>query len=162
MSSKGLSELAAPKTNNSEDSPFKCARFNRSRTHSEGQLARIVNSQNVETFSEGCRRATAKARRARNKPVATPCHCMVDLVATEKTMAWIVADVDHLGGKPRVRDTRISVALLLEWLAAGMTIGEIAKEYPSLTEESIRGVLEELAHSDLLAPSENPSRREHA
>jgi uncharacterized protein (DUF433 family) len=63
-------------------------------------------------------------------------------------MAWIVSDADHLGGKPRVRDTRISVALLLEWLAAGMTIGEIAKEYPSLTEESIRGVLEELAHSD--------------
>jgi uncharacterized protein (DUF433 family) len=77
-------------------------------------------------------------------------------------MAWIVSDADHLGGKPRVRDTRISVALLLEWLAAGMTIGEIAKEYPSLTEESICGVLEELAHSDLLAPSENPSRREHA
>jgi hypothetical protein len=48
-------------------------------------------------------------------------------------------------------------ALLLEWLAAGMTIDEIAKEYPSLTEESIRGTVEELAHSDLLAPSENPS-----
>ena len=50
-------------------------------------------------------------------------------------MGWIVSDSDHLGGKPRVRDTRISVALLLEWLAAGMTIGEIVKEYPSLTEE---------------------------
>ena len=87
---------------------------------------------------------------------------MVDSPLTEKAMAWIVSDADHLEGKPRVRDTRISVALLLEWLAAGMTIGEIAKEYPSLTEESIRGVLEELAHSDLLAPSENPSRREHA
>jgi uncharacterized protein (DUF433 family) len=87
---------------------------------------------------------------------------MVDLLVTEKTMTWIVSDADHLGGKPRVRDTRISVALLLEWLAAGMTIGEIVKEYSSLTEESIRGVLEELAHSDLLAPSENPSRREHA
>ena len=49
----------------------------------------------------------------------------------------------------------------LEWLAAGMTIGEIVKEYPSLTEEAVRGTLEELAHSDLLAPSENPSRREH-
>ena len=77
-------------------------------------------------------------------------------------MAWIVADADHLGGKPRIRDTRISVALVLEWLAAGMTIGEIVKEYPSLTEESIRGALEELAHSDLLGPGENPPRREHA
>lgn len=77
-------------------------------------------------------------------------------------MAWIVSDADHLGGKPRVRDTRIAVALVLEWLAAGMTIEEIVKEYPSLTEEAVRGTLEELAHSELLAPSENPSRREHA
>ena len=66
-------------------------------------------------------------------------------------MTWIVSDTDHLGGAPRVRDSRISVALLLEWLASGMTISEISKEYPSLTEESIRGTLEELAHSDLLA-----------
>lgn len=66
-------------------------------------------------------------------------------------MGWIVSDPDHLGGAPRIRDTRISVALLLQWLAAGMSISEIVKEYPSLTEESIRGTLEELAHSDLLA-----------
>jgi hypothetical protein len=50
----------------------------------------------------------------------------------------------------------------LEWLAAAMSIVRSQKEYPSLTEESIRGVLEELVHSDLLAASENPSRREHA
>ena len=66
-------------------------------------------------------------------------------------MTWIVSNPEHLGGAPRVRDTRISVALLLEWLASGMTIPEIVSEYPSLTEEAIRGVLEELAHSDLLA-----------
>jgi len=77
-------------------------------------------------------------------------------------MAWIVSDSEHLGGRPRVRDTRIAVSLLLEWLAAGMTIAEIVAEYPSLTEESIRGTLTELAHSDLLVKSENPSRREHA
>jgi uncharacterized protein (DUF433 family) len=77
-------------------------------------------------------------------------------------MTWIVSDPDHLGGKPRVRDTRIAVALLLEWLAAGMTIVEIVREYPSLTEEAVRGTLEELARSDLLTPRENPPRREHA
>ncbi len=63
-------------------------------------------------------------------------------------MSWIVSDPDHLGGSPRVRDTRISVALLLEWLASGMSISEIVKEYPSLTEEAVRGTLEELAHSE--------------
>ncbi len=66
-------------------------------------------------------------------------------------MSWIVSDPDHLGGSPRVRDTRISVALLLEWLASGMSISEIVKEYPSLTEKAVCGTLEELAHSDLLA-----------
>ena len=77
-------------------------------------------------------------------------------------MGWIVSDADHLGGKPRVRDTRIAVAMLLEWLAAGMTIEEIVKEYPSLSKEAVRGTLEELAKSELLAPGENPTRREHA
>ncbi|MGH7768113.1 MAG: DUF433 domain-containing protein [Candidatus Binatia bacterium] len=66
-------------------------------------------------------------------------------------MAWIVSDPEHLGGAPRVRGTRIAVALLLEWIASGMTISEIVDEYPSLTEESIRGTLQELAHSDLLS-----------
>lgn len=65
-------------------------------------------------------------------------------------MQWIVSDSAHLGGALRVRDTRISVALLLELLSCGMTIPEIVAEYPSLTDEAIRGVLEQLAHSELL------------
>ena len=64
---------------------------------------------------------------------------------------WIVADREHLGGVPRIRDTRISISLLLELLSSGMTIPEIVKEFPSLREEAIRGALDELAHSDLLA-----------
>lgn len=59
---------------------------------------------------------------------------------------WIVADLEHLGGSPRVRDTRISVSLILESLAAGMTISDIVDAYPSLTEESVRGALRELSH----------------
>ncbi|MFQ6026912.1 MAG: DUF433 domain-containing protein [Dehalococcoidia bacterium] len=66
-------------------------------------------------------------------------------------MYWIVADPEHLGSAPRVRDTRISISLLLQLLASGMTISEIVQEYPSLSEEAVRGALEELAHSDLLA-----------
>lgn len=58
---------------------------------------------------------------------------------------WIVSDSEHLGGAPRVRDTRISVAQILECLAAGMTVADIADAYPSLTVEAIRGVLAELA-----------------
>ncbi|GJL55552.1 MAG: hypothetical protein NPIRA02_26840 [Nitrospirales bacterium] len=69
------------------------------------------------------------------------------------TTQWIVADPEHLGGVPRIQGARISVALLLELLSCGMTIPEIVKEYPSLTEEAVRGTLDELAHSDLLRAS---------
>lgn len=62
-----------------------------------------------------------------------------------KKVKWIVADKEHLGGKPRVRDTRISVAHLMEMFAAGMTIPEMVDSYPSLSEAAIKGVLEELA-----------------
>lgn len=66
---------------------------------------------------------------------------------------WIVADPDHLGGCPRVSGTRISVTLILESLAAGMSVAEIVDAYPSLTEESVRGTLAELAHQKQLQPA---------
>ncbi|HEY1788627.1 MAG TPA: DUF433 domain-containing protein [Verrucomicrobiae bacterium] len=65
---------------------------------------------------------------------------------------WIVAGPEHLGGSLRVRGTRISVALLLESLAAKTSIVEIVDAYASLTEESVRGVLSELAHQKELQP----------
>ncbi|MEN9575353.1 MAG: hypothetical protein RL514_3208 [Verrucomicrobiota bacterium] len=61
---------------------------------------------------------------------------------------WIVSDTEHLGGTPRVRDTRISVRLLLESLAAGMTVADIVDSYPSLSAEAIGGVLRELARME--------------
>ncbi|HET6977386.1 MAG TPA: DUF433 domain-containing protein [Pyrinomonadaceae bacterium] len=59
---------------------------------------------------------------------------------------WIVADKDHLGGKPRVQGTRISVAFLLECLANGMNVADIVDAYPTLTENAVQGALRELAH----------------
>ena len=66
---------------------------------------------------------------------------------------WIVADPEHLGGSPRVRDTRISVTLILESLAVGMSISELVDAYPSLTVESVRGVLRELADGNEPQPA---------
>ena len=66
---------------------------------------------------------------------------------------WIVADPEHLGGSPRVRGTRISIAFILESLAAGLSVAEIVDAYPSLTEESVRGALAELAHRKDLQPA---------
>ena len=59
---------------------------------------------------------------------------------------WIVSDKDHLGGKPRVQGTRISIAFLLECLADGMSVAEIVEAYPTLTETAVQGALRELAH----------------
>ena len=59
---------------------------------------------------------------------------------------WMVADPEHLGGSPRVRGTRISVALILESLAAGLSVADIVDAYPSLTEESVRGALRAQCH----------------
>ena len=58
---------------------------------------------------------------------------------------WIVSDKDHLGGKPRVQGTRISIAFLLECLASGMSVAEIVDAYPTLTPDAVRGALHELA-----------------
>lgn len=66
---------------------------------------------------------------------------------------WIVSDPEHLGGNPRVRGTRISVALILESLAAGLSVAEIVDAYPSLMEESVRGTLAELAQQRELQPA---------
>jgi len=43
--------------------------------------------------------------------------------------------------------------MLLETLACGMTIPEIVAEYPTLSEEAIKGALREVARSErVLAP----------
>ena len=40
-------------------------------------------------------------------------------------------------GKPCIRGTRIWVSLLLDFLAAGMTIEEVIAEYPQVTAQDI-------------------------
>lgn len=46
-----------------------------------------------------------------------------------------------LGGKPLIKGTRISVSLILNFLAAKMTPEEIIAEYPQLTPEDIQAAL---------------------
>ncbi|HEV8359087.1 MAG TPA: DUF433 domain-containing protein [Candidatus Thermoplasmatota archaeon] len=46
-----------------------------------------------------------------------------------------------LGGKPIIRGTRISVQLILDQVAAGMTFDEILAEYPSLTREDVEAAI---------------------
>ena len=45
------------------------------------------------------------------------------------------------GGKPCIRGMRITVSDILGWLASGMTIPEILKDFSELTEEDIIAAL---------------------
>jgi uncharacterized protein (DUF433 family) len=54
----------------------------------------------------------------------------------------IVSTPEVLSGKPRIDGTRIPVALILGYLAAGSTYDEIIKEFPDLTREDIAACLD--------------------
>lgn len=54
----------------------------------------------------------------------------------------IVSDPEILRGKPRLKGTRISVGLVLGYLAAGKTAAEIIAEFPDLTHEQIAACLD--------------------
>ena len=42
-----------------------------------------------------------------------------------------------LGGKPIIKDTRISVEFILELLASGAAVKDIVEAYPHLSEEAV-------------------------
>ena len=44
-------------------------------------------------------------------------------------------------GKPCIRDTRITVYDVLEWLSAGMTYDDILADFPELTRQDILACL---------------------
>jgi uncharacterized protein (DUF433 family) len=50
----------------------------------------------------------------------------------------IVSDIAILGGKPCIRGTRISVQLILEWIATGASIQDIVIKYPHISVEAIQ------------------------
>ena len=59
-------------------------------------------------------------------------------------MDWkdrITIDPEKRGGKPCIRDLRITVYDVLEYLASGMNEEAILKDFPDLTSEDIRACL---------------------
>lgn len=50
----------------------------------------------------------------------------------------IISNPGILGGKPIIKGSRISVQLILEWMAGGATVQDILKRVPHLTEEGVR------------------------
>jgi len=59
----------------------------------------------------------------------------------------IVSDPAILGGKPCVKDTRISIEMILEWVTSGASRDDIAKSYPQLTADDVEESLNFAAQS---------------
>jgi uncharacterized protein (DUF433 family) len=53
----------------------------------------------------------------------------------------ITIDPARRSGKPCIRDTRITVYDVLDYLASGMTEAEILTDFPELTTEDLRACL---------------------
>jgi len=53
----------------------------------------------------------------------------------------IASDPAILAGKPAVKGTRISVELILGWLANGWSFEQILESYPHITREDILAAL---------------------
>ena len=72
----------------------------------------------------------------------------------------IHADPKIMGGKPVVRGTRITVELILEYIAEGAPESEILEAYDHLTEADIRAAVA-FTH-DILVKEAASARREAA
>jgi uncharacterized protein (DUF433 family) len=53
----------------------------------------------------------------------------------------ITIDPGKRGGKPCIRGLRVTVYDVLEYLASGMSHGDILRDFPYLTEQDIRACL---------------------
>jgi len=70
-------------------------------------------------------------------------------------MNRIGADPKICHGKPCIRGTRILVSVILDNLAAGLTVKEIIAEYPELKSEDVKAAIAyaaELAREEDLVP----------
>lgn len=68
-----------------------------------------------------------------------------------KDFKYLSANPNILNGKPCIKGSRISVSLVLEWLASGASLQEIHKTYPHLSMESLE---EAVRYAALLGENE--------
>ena len=53
----------------------------------------------------------------------------------------VISDPKILGGKPVIAGTRISVELILDRVASGMSVKDILKDYPHLTSKQVQAAI---------------------
>jgi len=59
----------------------------------------------------------------------------------ENLTSYISINPEIRFGKPCIKDTRIAVTDILQWMASGMSREEILDDYPTLQDIHIRAVL---------------------
>ena len=67
---------------------------------------------------------------------------------------YIAVDPAICHGKACIKGTRVMVSVILDNLAAGASVADIFRDYPSVTEEAIRAAIAyaaELSHERVLA-----------
>jgi uncharacterized protein (DUF433 family) len=64
-----------------------------------------------------------------------------DEVSSVNNLDRITFDPEIMGGRACIRGTRVTVALLLNLVANGMSVADIAAEYPYIEEEDVRQAL---------------------
>ena len=77
------------------------------------------------------------------------------MTTNHELLSRITARPDVFGGKPIVRDMRISVELILSLLSQGATQEELLEDYPGLEPDDIRaciGYAHTVITGDTLAP----------
>ena len=60
----------------------------------------------------------------------------------------IVSDPAILGGKPIIKGTRISVELVMEWMASGASRDEIVKAHPHLAADDVLQAIDYASHRE--------------
>lgn len=63
-------------------------------------------------------------------------------------LKYISINPDTRFGKPCIKNTRIAVADILQWLASGMSVEEILQDFPVLKKEDIRAALAYAAYRE--------------
>lgn len=81
---------------------------------------------------------TGTRRRSRTAETAPGYVPTAAIPSQSKLLERITIIPDVLGGAPAVKGTRISVEHVLQNLAAGWTLGELLRRYPTITNEDIR------------------------
>jgi uncharacterized protein (DUF433 family) len=61
---------------------------------------------------------------------------------------YITIDTNIRFGKPVLKDTRIAVSDILNWLSNGMTMSEITQDFPEINEEMILACLAFVANRE--------------